>query len=167
VLLHPGDPLWVDAWVPRDDPLWVNDVTSSAAWAGEWWCDALASLGVGDLTVHRGAAEPGEYGALVCFAGRGPGEVFSDARKVVGLSQWRGREGALFMMCAYTRWDPVPLVEVLDLPDPARETLAAGLAAVAVGVAQLVDGVSDLQGLADTLLSTFSGWAGPGGSVSP
>ena len=117
VYLEPGDPLWLDAWVPRDDPLWRFDVTQAAAWVGEWWVDALSGLGLGAFEVHGGRVVPGALGELVCFAGRGPGEVFHRGRKVVGLSQWRAREGALFSSCAYGRWDPVPMLGLLDTDD--------------------------------------------------
>jgi hypothetical protein len=43
--------------------------------------------------VHEGALEGEVEFRLVCFAGRGPGEVFVDERKTVGLTQWRVREG--------------------------------------------------------------------------
>jgi lipoate-protein ligase A len=159
VLLQPADHLWVDAWVPRDDPLWVTDIASSASWAGAWWRDALESQGVVDCEVHQRRADPGPHGALVCFAGRGPGEVFTGGRKIVGLSQWRSREGALFMMCVYTRWDPAPLVEVLDLTVAARQALAEDIAGVAAGMADVLDGAPDLRALGDTLLSSFAGWS--------
>ena len=71
---------------------------------------------------------PGALGDLVCFAGRGPGEVFQGGRKVVGLSQWRAREGALFSSCAYLRWDPVPLLALMDVDARTRAELAGGLA---------------------------------------
>ena len=67
-----------------------------------------ARSGVDGLRVHAGKSEPGTLGDLVCFAGRGPGEVFAGQRKLVGLSQWRAREGALFSSCVYTRWEPDP-----------------------------------------------------------
>ena len=88
---------------------------------------------------------PGEFGDLVCFAGRGPGEVFHGARKVVGLSQWRAREGALFSSCAYLRWDPAPLLALIDRGRAgAREELSRGLTPVAVGLAELDPAVADL-----------------------
>src|ERR1035441_643755 len=46
VLLRPGDHLWVDAWIPRDDPLWSSEVADAALWCGAWWSDALAQTGV-------------------------------------------------------------------------------------------------------------------------
>ena len=117
VYLGPGEQLWVDVWVPRDDPLWLPDVSAAAEWVGAWWTEALAGSGQHGFDVHRGRSVPGAFGDLVCFAGRGPGEVFHGLAKVVGLSQWRAREGALFSSCAYLRWDPVPLLALVDFED--------------------------------------------------
>ena len=87
---------------------------------------------------------PGAFGDLVCFAGRGPGEVFQGGRKVVGLSQWRAREGTLFSSCAYLRWDPAPLLALLTVgPDP-RVELARGLAEAGAGLADLSPAAADL-----------------------
>ena len=53
VYLGPGEQLWLDAWIPRDDPLWVADVSAAAEWVGAWWTDALAGAG---STVSRSTA---------------------------------------------------------------------------------------------------------------
>ena len=135
--LEPGEQLWLDAWIPRDDPLWTIDVSAAAQWCGTWWTWALAGVGQVGLQVHRGRAEPGELGDLACFAGRGPGEVFQSGRKVVGLSQWRAREGALFSSCAYMRWDPAPLLAVVNLDETTRRTLETTLSSVATGLFEL------------------------------
>jgi lipoate-protein ligase A len=157
VYLEPGNHLWMDAWVPRDDPLWSHDVSVAAEWVGRWWVQALsASGGPRDaaFSIHTGRSVAGRLGGLVCFAGRGPGEVFDGERKVVGLSQWRSREGALFSSCAYTSWDPEPLLELLDFAEGERVELAAELGGVAVGLRQLSTPVPDLlpvrEGLADS-----------------
>jgi lipoate-protein ligase A len=162
VLLQPGDQLWVDAWIPREDPLWVADVSAAAAWVGAWWSTALGSLGVGGCEVHEGRAVPGTHGGLVCFSGRGPGEVFQRGRKLVGLSQWRSREGALFYSCAYRYWAPGPLVDLLDLVPAARRALARDLVDAAVGLEDLDPAVPDLATLRDALLTSFPTW-GRGG----
>jgi hypothetical protein len=88
----------------------------------------------GGLSVHTGRSVPGALGDLVCFAGRGPGEVFLDDRKIVGLSQWRSREGALFSSCAYLEWNAEPLLDLLSFDDVTRSELAVDLRDVAVGV---------------------------------
>ena len=92
VLLQPGD-LWVDWWIPRDDERWSYDVRASSVAVGSWWSDALSEYTSGTRTVHTGALEGDEAHRVACFAGRGPGEVFVDQRKTVGLTQWRVREG--------------------------------------------------------------------------
>jgi lipoate-protein ligase A len=160
VLLRPGDHLWVDAWIPRHDPLWRADVTGAATWAGAWWSAALLALGVDGCTVHQERARPGPYGATVCFSGRGPGEVFHGRPKVMGLSQWRSREGALFHTCAYTRWDARPLVDLLALDEPTRSVWADELAGSAVGIEDLTGSAAHgaLAALTQGLLSTFPHW---------
>ncbi len=156
VLLQPGDHLWLDAWIPRADPSWVMDVAVAAEWAGSWWSDALGAIGIDELRVHVGKSEPGALGDLVCFAGCGPGEVFAGRRKLVGLSQWRAREGALFSSCVYTHWDPDPLAALLGVGEGGPDRLADALRTVAVGLDDLgPTSTVDLRALADSLLRSF------------
>ena len=155
VYLGPGEQLWLDAWVPRDDPLWMADVSAAAEWVGAWWLEALAGIGQRGFDVHHGRSVPGALGDLVCFAGRGPGEVFHGAAKVVGLSQWRAREGALFSSCAYLRWDPAPLLALVDVEAGARAGLARALAPLAVGLAELEPPPADVAGVCDLLLDSL------------
>ena len=108
-------------------------MSAAAEWVGAWWMEALAGIGQQGLDVHHGRSVPGAFGDLVCFAGRGPGEVFHGAAKVVGLSQWRAREGALFSSCAYLRWDPAPLLALVDVDEDGRAGLARDLAPMARG----------------------------------
>jgi lipoate-protein ligase A len=158
VLLRPGDHLWIDAWIPRGDPLWEADVGGAAAWVGRWWISALAAFGDCECVVHEGPAVPGEHGALVCFSGKGPGEVFHRERKVMGVSQWRGKEGALFHTCAYTRWDPLPLVELLHLDGVSQEELLRSVAGAATGLDELPLVGGEITRLGEVLLSSFPAW---------
>ncbi len=167
VSLGPGDQLWLDAWIPRDDPLWVADVSAAAEWVGAWWTGALTGLGQRGLAVHRGRSAPGALGDLVCFAGRGPGEVFHGSRKVVGLSQWRAREGALFSSCAYLRWDPTSLLALMDVDARRRADLAGGLPSVACGLAELEPPVRDLAPLRAALLESFTDFTVKDGTATP
>jgi lipoate-protein ligase A len=155
VYLAPGEQLWLDAWVPRDDPLWVADVSVAAEWVGAWWTRALAGIGQRGVGVHHGRSVAGAFGDLVCFAGRGPGEVFHGGAKVVGLSQWRAREGALFSSCAYLRWDPAPLLALMDVEHDARVRLARELAPMAVGLAELDPPAGEFAGVRGQLLDSF------------
>lgn len=156
VYLAPGEQLWLDAWIPHDDPLWVADVSVAAEWVGSWWTRALEGSGQRGFEVHRGRSVPGASGDLVCFAGRGPGEVFQGGRKVVGLSQWRAREGALFSSCVYLRWDPAPLLALLAMDEGTRTGLARGLTPAASGLAELEPPAGDLAQVRAALLRSFA-----------
>lgn len=136
VLVEPGAVVWLDVWVPASDPLWDDDVLRAAAWVGRWWAAALASVGVDGAAVHRGRAARDPLSALVCFAGRAAGEVTVGGRKVVGVAQWRSRQGALFQTMAHRQWDPAALLHLLVVPPGAADAVAA-LPGAAVGVAEL------------------------------
>lgn len=131
VLVGPGDVLWVNVVVPRDDPRWCDDVGRAFWWLGDAWAEALGD----GADVHRGGLCVTRWSRQVCFAGLGSGEVVVHGRKAVGISQRRTRHGALFQCVVHRVWDPVPLVECLGLPEAA----AAELADVAVGVPDLED----------------------------
>jgi lipoate-protein ligase A len=123
VLLRPGD-LWVDWWIPRGDERWDPDVHVSSIRAGTWWAEALAPVASEPLVVHRGALEGPAAFRVVCFAGRGPGEVFVGERKIVGVTQWRVREGVFLSsvlhvgatvdVVGYLRHVPDGLADVLE-----------------------------------------------------
>lgn len=121
VLLEPDAAVWIDTWVPRADGLFDEDVSRSRAWVGEWWASVL---GVPGLAVHRGPPVTSRWSELICFAGIASGEVATNGHKVVGVAQWRGREGALTHSFAYldTAW---PLLCGLLLRGP--EVLEAAL----------------------------------------
>lgn len=106
VLVGPDDTVWIDVFVPSDDPLHDDDVGRATHWLGETWREALTSLGLDGLAVHVGAMVHGPDARLVCFAGRGPGEVFAGDAKVVGISQRRTRDGARFQCAVPLRWEP-------------------------------------------------------------
>jgi len=125
----PGDPLWVDVVVPRDDPKWDDDVGRAFWWLGEVWAEALGA----DAEVHRGGLCTTQWSRQVCFAGLGPGEVTIGGRKAVGISQRRTRDGALFQCAVHRRWEPGRLVQCLGLPPQALDEIADA----AVGVRDL------------------------------
>jgi lipoate-protein ligase A len=121
VLTQPDD-LWLDWWIPRSDPQWSDDVRHMAIQTGQWWRESLEAVGVEGLRVHQTGVEVEDDLAVVCFAGRGPGEVFRDGRKAVGLTQWRVREGTLLS----TLYPASPLDELpLHLSDPPAALSAA------------------------------------------
>jgi len=136
VLVSPGDPVWIDVWLPVGDPLWTADVTRAFTWLGRAWASALGSLGLAGVGVQ--GPEPGactSWSSLVCFGGIGAGEVTVDGRKVVGLAQRRDRHGAWFHGACLLRWDPTVLLGALALDGDRREAAGAELAGAAVGAA--------------------------------
>jgi lipoate-protein ligase A len=128
VLLDPGDATWVDLIVPRDDPLWDDDIARAAHWVGVAWAHALRVAGApaDAVTVHRGGLVRGSWSDRVCFAGVGPGEVVIGGTKLIGVSQRRTRSGARFQCVLLRRWRPERLIELLAPPWPTVLELAAG-----------------------------------------
>lgn len=112
VWLDPATQVWVDIIVPRTDPRWTDDVSASFDWLGQVWASALVGLGVpsASVGVHHGPLVRNRWSPLLCFAGVGPGEVLIGHRKVVGISQRRTRQGALFQCGALLEWSFDPMV---------------------------------------------------------
>jgi lipoate-protein ligase A len=133
VLLVPGEQLWVDVEIPRDDPLWHDDVGRSFDWLGRAWRPAVADLGI-DAHVHAGALVETRWSRLVCFGGVGPGELVVGGSKLVGISQRRTRAGARFQCVVHRRWDPAPLVSLLALEPTDRRDAIVDLATAGTGV---------------------------------
>lgn len=121
VLVEPGGMCWFDVVVPAGDARFsgvADDVVASMRWIGGHVRDALAALGV-TSTVHGGPMSRGRWDSLVCFAGRGPGEVLDEGgRKLVGISQRRTRSGSRFQCMVHTRWSPGLLRALLVVPRP-------------------------------------------------
>lgn len=125
VVVDPDATLWVDVLIPRDGPLWSDDLGRTFLDVGERWQRALAGLGLAtEMWQSRPAAQTADIGAVACFAGVGWGELLLDGQKVVGLSQRRTRWGAR-VQCLY---DPQGcqrvLVDGLVLADSDRRRLA-------------------------------------------
>jgi lipoate-protein ligase A len=139
VLVAPGDPVWVDVYLPRRDPLWRQEVDRAFDWLGDAWVEALGRSGLTGLRAHREGYRPcTRWSSLVCFGGVGTGEVVTDdGRKVVGLAQRRTRLGAWFHGACVLRWDPARLVDLLDLDPAERQAATDGLRSAVVGAADL------------------------------
>lgn len=133
VLVEPGGIVWLDVDLPRDDPLWVDDVGRSSSWLATRCARALTSMGVADVAVVDRMA-PTAWSALVCFAGSAPGEVTAGGRKVVGVAQRRTRAGARFQLSALLRWDPIRVASLFELDEDARGELVGVLATGAGGL---------------------------------
>ena len=93
VLLGPGD-CWVEVWLPAGAGTFRDDLRATACLVGECWQSLLASMGL-STEIHRSGVLRPDEGSVACFAGLGPGELTVQGRKLLGLSQWRSREGAL------------------------------------------------------------------------
>ena len=122
VLLRPED-LWVDWWIPHGDVRWSHDVRVSSTQVGTWWAEALRAHTSGDVRVHQGALEGEAEFRVVCFAGRGPGEVFVNGRKTVGLTQWRVREGVFVSTVLHAGPTADVLAYLREIPDGLGEAL--------------------------------------------
>ncbi len=147
VLVEPGSAVWIDVTIPAGDRWWDNDVGRAFHWLGAAWAEVLISGGV-LARWHEGAMQRTPWSPWVCFAGLGPGEVTVGGRKVVGLSQRRTREGALFQCCAALRWEPERLLDLLALGDADRDRAADEIADLATG---LGPGIDLVTGLVDAL----------------
>ncbi|MFP5316969.1 MAG: lipoyl protein ligase domain-containing protein [Acidimicrobiia bacterium] len=132
VLVEEGGLLWVDVAVPAGDRLWQADVGRAFLWLGEVWVAALAAAGVEEAVAHPGPLRRSRWSDVACFAGLGPGEVTLTHRKVVGISQRRSRDVALFQCAALLRWDGARMAALLGVPEAAGE-LAASAAPLPVG----------------------------------
>ncbi len=138
VLVDVEDPVWIDVWLPSDDPLWSDDVDRAFDWLGDTWVATLQEVGLDGISPHRRAPLSTRWSSVVCFAGVGRGEVVTDdGRKLVGLAQRRNRSGAWFHGACVMRWDPAPLVDLLALSPAERADAGEELGDVAVGVADL------------------------------
>ena len=142
VLVGAGWQVWIDIWIPAGDRLWSNDVVKAAFPIGDAWACALAateqSLAPNNsLIVHRGgvSTEADRLGRLVCFAGRGPGEVFApNGSKLVGISQRRTRDWIRVQSMAYRRWNAAATLSLLSFTDAERATANDRLARFVMGI---------------------------------
>ena len=155
VAVAAGAQLWVEAWIPAADALWDADVVRGAFWLGDVWAGALARLGVRGARVHRGRAVGGRWSSLLCFAGKGPGEVVVDGRKVVGLAQRRTAEGTRLSSMAVVDWRPARLLELLRLSDAERADAGAELADTVTGLTGLLpgDGTAVVDGVFEAVVA--------------
>ena len=139
VLLSPGSQVWVDFFIPACDPLWSDDVAHAARWAGELWSAVIEPFVTSPISVHTGRLVADRWGRLVCFAGAGPGEVFVDGLKVVGVSQRRSRQRVRIQTTARLRPPPAPIggdaadrsLDELELLDVTPAERVAGRAVMA------------------------------------
>lgn len=135
VLVGGGALLWVDLVLPAGDPLWDADIGRASWWVGGAWAAALEAVGAGPAEVWHGPMQANPWSRMVCFAGLAAGEVTVGGQKVVGISQRRTRQGALFQTATLLRWEPAALMGLLrlDEDDRVRGQVALGVCAAGVG----------------------------------
>lgn len=115
VLLVPGQYVWIDVWLPSGDALWSDDVVVAADWLGEALALALTDAQIPSVSVHRGPASNDVWSKTVCFLGRGPGEVFSNGKKIVGLSQRRTRDWIRFQTIVHRKFSAKLTADLLTV----------------------------------------------------
>lgn len=135
--------LSLDLILPAGHPLWTSDIVSAYRWVGEWWEDALRTLGAEKARAIpteevRGIPPlaPEDALRLACYGTLSPWEVVVGRRKLVGLCQVRRRPGALYQIGVYRRFDPKALGRLLDLNNNSRKTLATRLHNATLGLDQ-------------------------------
>jgi lipoate-protein ligase A len=135
VWVDPLTTVWIEIVVPTRSPRYSPKVDRSTDWLGHAISTALGTLSSGPFRPVS-ASGSDQLGRLVCFGGLGSGEVMVDGRKVVGVSQRRGRWGSRFQLAVYSEFDPVPLVDLVDTSGlkRGRDELAAELSERAGGV---------------------------------
>ena len=146
VLLQPDD-IGVDWWIPAEDPRWSPDVHATSRLVGDWWAQVLTSRLSGTVELHEGGLEGDPSWRVACFAGRGPGEVFIDGRKAVGVTQWRVREGAFVSTVLHAH----PSSALLQVLSEVPASLEDGLAHATVGSLAI-----DTDDVLDALISVCS-----------
>lgn len=118
VVVEPGTLVWVDVFLPSDDPLFRRDVRTGSFWLGELWAQiGRELLPTGSVRVHQGGLITNEWSTVSCFLGTGPGEVLVEDKKMVGLSQRRTRAGAWFFSLVYRAMRPVADAALLSGDD--------------------------------------------------
>jgi lipoate-protein ligase A len=132
VLVAPGLQVWLDVFVPDDDPLAQSDVGKSFHWLGDAFAAAIASvLGTSaaqaGVEVNRGPRQSTPWSPTLCYAGLGAGEVTVAGRKVVGMSQRRERSGAWIHSMALLTDRAGDLTDLLAGPAERRSAARAGL----------------------------------------
>jgi lipoate---protein ligase len=139
VFVHPTESVWIDITIPRDDPLYVDDVSASMLWMGDVFVAALKPWA--NAETYRGVFDAGAYGRSVCFASTSPGEVFVNDHKLVGISQRRGRDGARLQSVLYRSWQPtawVPSLTSIDVQEQISLLPVATITADAVDIVSAV-----------------------------
>ena len=130
VLVDPQDILWVDVFVPKNSQLWESDIAKASIGIGNAWNQALKEVKVSS-SVYTGEFLRSTLSDLVCFAGKGPGEIFREGKKILGISQRRSKLGTRFQCALVIEWNPDHLIgafNTVSIPNFEEEITAVGIA---------------------------------------
>lgn len=133
VIVGSGRVVWLDVLIPRRHALWNDDVSTAGRWLADAWARGLAEVGVTGLERHDGPMVRTRWSSLVCFDGRGPGELFAGEAKVVGVSQRRTRDWARFQCALSVDWDPSILDELLVVDGFSSRDVASSAVSTGLG----------------------------------
>ena len=136
VFVHPTESVWIDITIPRDDRLYVDDVSASMLWLGDVFVSALKPWVT--AATYRGSFDAGSFGRSVCFASSSPGEVFVNDHKLVGISQRRSRDGARLQCVLYRSWNPNAWVSSLTSSDANDQISSLRVATISAETADIV-----------------------------
>lgn len=142
VLVQPDD-LWVDWWIPRPDSRLSTDIPRNALLAAEWWYRSLARVLDTVPKIYGGPLLAPRELKEVCFAGAGPGELFVDERKIMGVTQWNVREGC-FLSTLIPAWPQNPILSTLrQIPEELTTALSKVTNARELGILGVAENLID------------------------
>lgn len=139
VFVHPTDALWLDVIIHPNDEQWTDDVSTSMLWLGDVFVEALSPWI--NAETFRGSFDAGTFGRSVCFDSRAPGEVMSGDRKLVGISQRRGRYGARMQCVIYREWHPEQWASIFRSPDVRTRVMEMNVATIDAPLADIAHAV--------------------------
>lgn len=137
VLVAPSAQVWLMIYLPRRDPLVLEDIGRSFLWIGHAVAAVLARHGLEPTVVEHRTEDP-PIAREICFAGLGFGEVLVGGDKVLGLAQRRTRETVAFQVSLL--WEDHQRELALLRRSPADPSLvrSGGLAHLLPGTRQLL-----------------------------
>lgn len=117
VYLNPGDFVWIDVMLPKNDTLYTDDISVSSLWLGEIWQRVLEEFNISS-TLYIGNYIQND----ICFASKAGGEIFVGDTKLVGVSQRRTKQGIWFQTLLMLNWRPVDFISYLNIENIALDT---------------------------------------------
>ncbi len=114
----------------------------------------------------RGARSPASWASSSASLAAARGRSCTRAARLSAFRSGAVAKGALFSSCAYRRWDPAALIQLLDVDDTERASLVSELGAAGVGVGELEAALDDLDRVGLTLVASFDRWPGGGAASS-